>query len=184
MTVTAIAARYAEALTEVVTAAGSPVRPQDSVNEIRAFVSTLASSNELYIALTSPAIPASRKKAVIGRIADDLQLSGIIRNFLFVVTSHRRIAALAEILQLLEEKLDERLGFVRAEVASARELSAGQRAALTQTLEHLSGKRVRLRFQIEESLIGGVVARIGSTVYDGSVRGQLQLLERSLVRQE
>jgi F-type H+-transporting ATPase subunit delta len=184
MTVTAIAARYAEALAELVTAAGSPVRPQESVDEIRAFVSTLESSNELYIALTSPAVPLSRKKAVIGRIADDLQISGVIRNFLFVVTGHGRIPALAQILQVFEEALDERLGFVRAEVASARELSGEQRAALARTLEHLSGKHVRMRFQIEESLIGGVVAQIGSTVYDGSVRGQLQLLERSLVRQE
>jgi F-type H+-transporting ATPase subunit delta len=184
MTLTAIAARYAEALAEIVTAAGSPVRPQDSVDEIKAFVSTLQSSNELYIALTSPAIPLSRKKAVVGRIADDLQVSTIIRNFLFVVVGHNRIPALAQILQVFEEVLDARLGYVRAEVASARELSAEQRAALSRTLEHLSGKRVKMRFQIEESLIGGVVAQIGSTVYDGSVRGQLRLLERNLVRQE
>jgi F-type H+-transporting ATPase subunit delta len=184
MTVTAIAARYAEALADIITAEGSPVRPQESLDELRAFVSTLESSSELYIALTSPAVAVSRKKAVVGRIADDLQVSGIIRNFLFVVIGHGRIPALTHILQVFEEVLDRRLGYVRAEVASARELSAEQRAALSQTLEHLSGKRVRMRFQIEESLIGGVVAQIGSTVYDGSVRGQLQALERRLVRQE
>jgi F-type H+-transporting ATPase subunit delta len=184
MTLTAVAARYAEALADLVTAPNSPVRPQDALDEFRAFESTLRSSGELYTALTTPAVPLSRKKAVIARIADDLQVSQLIRNFLFVVAGHHRIPLLSEILQSFEVALDERLGYVRAEVASARELSAEQRNALNAALERLSGKRVRMRFTIDDSLIGGVMARIGSTVYDGSVRGQLQSMERRLVRQE
>jgi F-type H+-transporting ATPase subunit delta len=184
MTVSALASRYAEALADVVTAPGSSVHPQDAVDELRAFEGTLRSSADLYNALTSPAIPPSRKKAVVGRIADDLQLSRITRNFLFVLIDHRRIPALSEILQTLEVALDRRLGFARAEVASARELNQEQRAALNTTLERLTGKRIRMRFRIDETLIGGVVARVGSTVYDGSVRGQLQSLERRLVTQE
>jgi F-type H+-transporting ATPase subunit delta len=184
MTDSAVAARYAEALADVVTAAASPVRPQDAVDEFRAFEATLKGSAELYIVLTTPSVAMSRKKAVVGRIADDLQVSRVIRNFLMVVTGHRRIPLLSGILQSFEEVLDQRLGYVRAEVASARELSVEQRAALNATLERLSGKRVRMRFRIDDSLIGGVLARIGSTVYDGSVRGQLQSMERRLVRQE
>jgi len=80
--------------------------------------------------------------------------------------------------------LDQRLGYARAEVASPRELNNAQRTALNATLERLTGKRIRMRFTIDESLIGGVVARIGSTVYDGSVRGQLQSLERRLMARE
>ena len=182
MTSTALATRYAEALVDLVTAANSPVRPQDALDEFRAFAATLHSSAELYVALTTPAIPVGRKKAVVARIADDLQVSRIIRNFLFVVVGHHRIPALSQILQSFELLLDERLGYVRVEVAAARELSAEQRGALNATLERLSGKRVRMRFTIDDSLIGGVIARIGSTVYDGSVRGQLQSLERRLVR--
>lgn len=184
MTVAAVAARYAEALADVVTAAASPVRAQDALDELRAFEGTLRSSADLYNALTSPAIAGSRKKAVVGRIADDLQVSKITRNFLFVLIDHRRVPALAEILRTFEVVLDQRLGYVRAEVASPRELNNAQRASLNATLERLTGKRIRMRFSIDESLIGGVVARIGSTVYDGSVRGQLQSLERRLVAQE
>jgi F-type H+-transporting ATPase subunit delta len=184
MTISAVAARYAEALADVVTAPASPVRPHDVLDELRAFEATLSSSRELYTALTSPSVPLTRKKAVVGRIADDLQVSPVSRNFLFVVLGHRRIPAFAEILQSFELTLDERMGYVRAEVASARELNPGQRAAVSATLERLSGKRVRMRFHIEESLIGGVVARIGSTVYDGSVRGQLRSLEHRLISQD
>jgi F-type H+-transporting ATPase subunit delta len=184
MTVTAVAARYAEALAELVTVADSPVGPHYALDELRAFEATLNSSHELYTVLTTPAVPTNRKIAVVGRIADDLQISRLVRNFLFVVLRHRRIPAFSGILQLFEEMLDERLGYARAEVASARELNAEQRAALNATLERLSGKRVRVRFRIEESLIGGVVARIGSTVYDGSVRGQLHSLERRLIEVE
>jgi F-type H+-transporting ATPase subunit delta len=93
---------------------------------------------------------------------------------------HRRIAALSDIIQSFEIVIDERLGFARAEIASASELSKEQQAALTARLERLTGKRVRPQFAVDASLIGGVTARIGSTVYDGSVRGQLESLERRL----
>jgi F-type H+-transporting ATPase subunit delta len=184
MTATAVAARYAGALADIVTSAGSAVRPQDALAELRAFEGTLRSSPDLYNVLISPAIPGSRKKAVVGRIADDLQVSRITRNFLFVLIDHQRVPALTEILNTFEAVLDERLGFVRAEVASPRELNNEQRASLNATLERLTGKRIRMRFTVDESLIGGVVARIGSTVYDGSVRGQLQFLERRLAAQD
>src|SRR5207302_1033528 len=97
-----------------------------------------------------------------------------------VLVDHRRIGRIAEVTQLFEQKLDERLGFARAEVHSARELTEGQRAALAAELERMAGKRIRMRVLLDESLIGGVVARIGSTVYDGSVKGRLQSLERRL----
>jgi F-type H+-transporting ATPase subunit delta len=184
MTLTAVAARYAEALADIVTGASSPVRPQAALDELKAFAQTLRSSSELYNALTTPSVQVSRKKAVVGRIADDLQISPVVRNFLFVVVGHHRIPIFAEIVEAFELQLDERMGYVRAAVASARELSPQQRSMLNGSLERLSGKRVRMQFKIDESLIGGAVARIGSTVYDGSVRGQLESLERRLVRQE
>ena len=184
MTLTAVAKRYAEALADIVAGASSPVRPQDALDELKAFADALRSSSELYHALTTPSVQVSRKKAVVGRIADDLQISPVVRNFLFVIVGHNRIPIFAEIVEAFELQLDERMGYVRAAVASARELSAEQRNMLNGSLERLSGKRVRMQFKIDESLIGGAVARIGSTVYDGSVRGQLQSLERRLVKQE
>ena len=115
-----------------------------------------------------------------GRIAGVLGLSPITRNFVFVLIDHRRIPELNQILQTFELVLEERLGFARAEISSARELSETQRSALSGKLEQLTGKRIRMRFAVNESLIGGVVARIGSTVYDGSLRGQLSSLGRRL----
>ena len=90
------------------------------------------------------------------------------------------MGSLTEILHSFELIMDERLGFARAEISSARELTEAQRTALSTQLAQLTGKKVRMRFAVDESLIGGAVARIGSTVYDGSVRGQLQSLERRL----
>ena len=180
MTLSAVATRYANALADVVTAGGSPISPPDAVSELRAFEAALAASTELQNALVTPAVPAGRKRAVVGRIAEILKLSRISRNFLYVLIDHRRIAALSGIIDSFELIVDERLGFARAEVAAAREMTEPQRAALTSVLERLTGRRIRTRFAVDERLIGGVVARIGSTVYDGSVRGQLASLGRRL----
>jgi len=180
MTLSAVASRYASALADVVTAGGSALGPQAAVAELRDFESLLQSSPELHNALLTPAVPVGRKRAVVGRLADLLKLSRIARNFLFVLIDHRRITSLPQIIQSFEEIVDERLGYARAEVASARELTEPQRTALNAQLERLTGKRIRMRFSVDESLIGGVVARIGSTVYDGSLRGQLASLESRL----
>lgn len=180
MTLSAIASRYADALADVVTGADSAVRPQDALAQLQSFEQTLGASADLHNALTSPAVPASRKKAVVARLGEMLGISRVLRNFLFVLIDHRRIAGLTEIIQIFERKIDERLGFARAEVLSARELTEAQRAALTKELEQLAAKRIRMRVAVDEALIGGVVARIGSTVYDGSVRGRLHSLERRL----
>jgi len=180
MTLTAVATRYANALADVVTAGGSPTSPPDAVSELRAFESALQASTELQNALETPAVPAGRKRAVVGRIAEILKLSRISRNFLYVLIDHRRMAALSGIIDSFELIVDERLGFARAEVSAAREMTEPQRAALTSVLERLTGRRIRMRFAVDESLIGGVVTRIGSTVYDGSVRGQLASLGRRL----
>ena len=102
MTVSAVAKRYAEALADVVTAASSALRPQDAVSELGSFEAALRSSAELYHALVSPAVPASRKRAAVGRIAALLGLSPITRNFLFVLIDHRRIPELSQILQAFE----------------------------------------------------------------------------------
>ena len=179
MTLSAVATRYAKALADVTnTASGLP--PQDALVQLRAFESTLDASREMLNALTTPAVPLSRKRAVVGRIAGLLQLSPIARNFLFVLIDHRRIALLGAILHSFELLVDERMGFARAEVSAPRELTESQRGAINAQLEKITGKRIRTRFSVDQALIGGVVARIGSTVYDGSVRGQLQTLGRRL----
>ena len=180
MTSSALATRYAGALVDVVTGARSAVEPHQAVAQLRSFEATLKSSQELYTALVSPAVPPSRKKAVVDRLAGRLGLSKITRTFLYVLIDHRRIAAFPAIVDAFDVLLDERLGFARAEVVSALPLAESQEKALVAELERMSGKRVRPRFAVDPALIGGAVARMGSTVYDGSVRGQLQALERRL----
>jgi F-type H+-transporting ATPase subunit delta len=180
MTLSVVATRYAKALADVTTSAAAGLRPEDALRELRAFESTLAGSRELENALTTPAVPGSRKRAVVERIAGLLKISGIARNFLFVLIDHRRIALLGAILHSFDLIVDERLGFARAEVSSPRELTETQRGAINAQLERLTGKRIRMRLAVDAELIGGVVARIGSTVYDGSVRGQLQTLGQRL----
>jgi F-type H+-transporting ATPase subunit delta len=180
MRVSAVAARYANALADVVTGKTSTVKPADALAELKSFESLLSSSAELHNALVTPAVAAGRKKAVVGRLGLEMQLSQVTRNFLFVLVDHRRIAELRNIVESLEVVLDERLGYLRAEVVSARELNQQQREALDRELERVSGKRIRAQYAVDPSLIGGAVARIGSTVYDGSVRGQLESLGRRL----
>jgi F-type H+-transporting ATPase subunit delta len=183
MTLSAVANRYSNALADVVTATDSPLRPAQAVAELQAFAALLAGSVELQNALATPAVPASRKRAVVAKLADRLELSGITRNFLFVLIDRGRMAAMAEIVHSFELIVDERMGFARAEVTAARELTEAQRRDVSAELERLTGKRLRARFAVDESLIGGVVARIGSTVYDGSLRAQLALLEHRLGEQ-
>ena len=180
MTLSAVATRYAKALADVTTASGAALQPADALTQLRAFEAALSASHELQNALSTPAVPASRKRAVVGRIAEVIKLSPIALNFLYVLIDHRRITLLSAILNDFELTVDERLGFARAEVSSPTELTEAQRGAINAQLETLTGKRIRMRFAVDPALIGGVVARIGSTVYDGSVRGQLLTLGRRL----
>lgn len=180
MPISAIANRYANAFADVLTSPASPVRPEQALAELHGFEAAFCESADLRNVLETPAIPPARKRAVVARIGELLQVSKVTRNFLFVLVDHRRLAGLPEIAQRVEEVLDERLGFARAQVTAARELTEEQRAALNTALEDISGKRIRARYSVDPSLIGGVVARIGSTVYDGSVRGQLATLGRRL----
>jgi F-type H+-transporting ATPase subunit delta len=176
MTNPAVVSRYANALADAVTSPGSGLTAENALAELRSFDAAMAASHELGQVLVTPAVPGSRKRAAVGRIADILKLSRMTRNFLFVLIDKGRITSLADIIHAFETVADERLGLARADVASARELTDTQRSALTSQLERMTGKRIRARYSVNEALIGGAVARIGSTVYDGSVRGQLQAL--------
>ncbi len=180
MTSSALAFRYANALADVVTRPAAGIDPQRAAAELRAFEAALASSPELREVLSSPAVPPSRKRAVVGRIAELAGISRVLRNFLLVLIDHRRVTILADVLERFEFLVDERLGFTWALVRSASELDERRRAALVAELERVTGKRVRARFEVDGSLIGGAVAKIGSTVYDGSVRARLEGLGRRL----
>jgi F-type H+-transporting ATPase subunit delta len=176
----ALAFRYARALADLVLDPASTADPQAVTAEIELFETTLGAWPDLRLALESPTVPAARKRAVVGRLAESLPLSDLIRRFLFVLIDHRRVALLGDVREAFQAVIDERLGLVRADVVSARLLGPEERARILATLGRLTGHEARAEFRVERELIGGVVARIGSTVYDGSIRGQLQGLKQRL----
>lgn len=176
----AAAARYARALADIATAPGAEADPRGVAEELSAFEAALASSADLRNILLSPAVAPARKRAVVGRIGASLALSRLVRNFLFVVIDHRRIEMLGQIRAAYEAALDERLGVARADITSAAGLTEAERQAIAAQLGRLSGRRIRPEFAVDAALIGGVSAKIGSTIYDGSVRGRLQALRRKM----
>jgi F-type H+-transporting ATPase subunit delta len=158
------------------------VKPAEVVAQIASIEALIASSSDLKHVLETPAVPGSRKRAVLGKLAEPLGLSPVVRNFLFVVTDHRRLPYLSQIREAFEQFVDEHMGFVRASVTSAAPLDENQSRALEAELGKLTGKRVRAEYNTDSNLVGGATARIGSTVYDGSVHGQLQTMRRKLTQ--
>src|SRR5579871_2252319 len=179
----ALAYRYARALVDIVLQPGSQLKPEDAVAQLQAAAKMVADSHELRNALLTPAISPSRKRAAMGKLLQELGASTVIRNFIFVVIDHRRIAMLDEMREAFELALEERLGFARAEVVSAAALDDQHKAQLESELARLTGKRMRLHFAVDPELLGGAAARIGSTLYDGSLRGQLEQMRRQLTEQ-
>ena len=174
----AVTARYARALADVL---GRPDAPAEGVvAELRAFLALLETSEELRTVLANPAVAAARKHALIERLGEPLGLSRIGHNFLRVLLDHRRMNLLDEILGKLETLLDEQRGIVRAEVRTAVELAANERQLLEQALGGLTGKQVRMQCSTDPELLGGAVTRIGSTIYDGSLREQLRQVRQRL----
>ncbi len=127
-----------------------------------------------------PALNAEVKRQVIEKIAAKMNIDTAVRNFIYLLVDHRRTEMLAEIQQAFRAELNARLGIVEAEVTSARELSAAEKKELTAVLEKRTGKKIEARFQEDEALLGGAIVRLGSTIYDGSVRDQLDRLREQL----
>ncbi len=176
----AVIDRYANALADVVLSPQSDVKQQDAVAQLRTFCDVFGESRDLRAVLATPAVPATRKRAVLKDIAQRLGASRVVRNFILVLSDHRRITALAQVVDAVETVFDERMGFVRAEVKCAYDLPAAQQNELSSQLSALAGKQIRMRFSVDPELIGGVTAKIGSRVYDGSVKGQLADMRRRL----
>ena len=178
----AVASRYARALVDILLSPVPAVGPDQALAQLRLFQSLQQDSADLRNVLASPAVGAARKRAVVERLAPLAGLSVLVKNFLFVLIDHRRIAMLPEVVASIASQLDERRGIARARVTSARPLDAEQQAQVEAALARLTGKQVHGEYAVDESLLGGITARVGSRVYDGSVRGQLDSLRARLVR--
>jgi F-type H+-transporting ATPase subunit delta len=125
-------------------------------------------------------VSKARRRAVVEKLAGELGFNRLIRNFLLVVVGHRRVHELPAMRHAFEAAVDERLGFVPAEIASAKELNGDQKNDIERTLAAKLGKSIRATYEVDPSLIGGVRARVAAREYDASVRGKLESLRQRL----
>ena len=170
---------YARAFADVVI--GSKLDSGSMTEQLKAFEALLAQSDPLRRVLENPSISGDRKLAVLDAIAAKIALARPVRNFIAVLTDHRRLPLLDDILKQVEQELNERLGIADAEVCSARELSDTEKKLLEAEVGRLTGKKVRARYRRDASLLGGAVVQVGSTIFDGSVEGQLERIREQLV---
>jgi F-type H+-transporting ATPase subunit delta len=173
----ATAQRYAGALADV---AMEHESAEAVKRDLAAFVELFFSSSDLRNALESPAVNRDVKLKVITAIATKMELNAAVRNFICLVVDHRRTEMLREMAVAFAGELNKRLGMDEAEVTSARELSAQEKKELITVLERGTRKKIEARFQEDKELLGGAIVRLGSTIYDGSVREQLNRLRERL----
>jgi F-type H+-transporting ATPase subunit delta len=169
--------QYANALADVALAQGAA---EPVLKQLADFGALYAQSAELRNFLASPAVDRNAKHGVIEKLTVRLAASKVLRNFLFVIADHQRTHILPEIIAAFQEVVRQRQGIAEAEISSAVELSAAQKAEFARTLERLTGKRIEPKYSLEPALLGGAVARVGDTIYDGSLRHRLNALRTRL----
>jgi F-type H+-transporting ATPase subunit delta len=153
-----------------------------AVAQLRSLADAFQVSSQLRKVWESPAIPVEQKHKVLDALAARVGVTARpLRNFIAVLIDQRRIALLPEIAAQVELELNARGGRIDADIVSARELTPEQQAALLAEIARVTGKTVLPRYSTDRRLIGGVTVRVGSTIYDGSVRGQLQRMRRQLI---
>jgi F-type H+-transporting ATPase subunit delta len=170
---------YARAFADVVV--GNKRDSTRLLQELHAFDALLKESVQLRRVMENPSIPGDRKRAVLDGVAQRLGMTPQVRNFIAVVTDHRRLPLFGEILRQLEQELNDRMGIADAEIISARELTETEARQLEAEIGRLTGKHVRARYSKDPSLLGGARVKVGSTIYDGSVSEQLERIREQLV---
>jgi F-type H+-transporting ATPase subunit delta len=176
--VASVASTYARALADVVLE--EHLNAARTTSGLRRIAALLAESIALGRVWENPAVPAEQKRNLLDAI---VKLEGIekpVRNLVAVLIDHRRVPLLDRIVEQLEKELDARLGFAEAEISSARELRDPEKRALESQIEKVTGKKVRASYGLDRSLLGGAVVRVGSTIYDGSVKGQLERIKQAI----
>ena len=172
-----IARRYATALADVIT----EHREEDEVRaELAEWERMLSANPALLEIFSNPTVGYEQKQKVLNELISRTKVRTSTANFLRVLLKNQRLADLPQVTKRLSQVLDERSGVISADVISARPLDAANTAALAERLGDITGKKVNINFATDESLLGGIVTRIGSTVYDGSVRNQLERLGQEL----
>ena len=177
MSTRASAARYASALFDVAIKESTPEQAQ---TELDAFAALVASHAELQKALVNPAVPAANKRVVVEELAQRLQPSTPVRKLLLLLAERDRLELLPDLVEVYRERVREHLHVLDAEVTTAGPLGTEETARLQQRLAASTGRAVTMTTRVDPSIIGGIITRIGSTVYDGSVSSQLAALRQRL----
>lgn len=179
MSVETVARRYATALADVVT----KTNETDNIkSELKTWESMLGENSNLTEVFSNPSIQQEQKEKVLGSLIEKSKPAPMTANFLRVLLRNGRLTELKQINTRFESVLEERANVVSAKIISARPLGDNEKRELQTNLEKMTGKRVNLNFDINDDIIGGVITTIGSTVYDGSVRTQLENLKQQMIK--
>ena len=178
MITSAAAERYARAIFELGSESGQLDRLSQ---EIADFAASFADVPELRRALENPVLDESKRESILRQVAAHSQLGPLAIKALLVLLKRRRLAALPAISRRLRTLADEQNGVCRAKIVSAGSLPETYLNQLKQGLERAVGKRIIFEHEEDASLIGGIVAQIGDNIFDGSIRGRLEELERQLL---
>ena len=173
------AKRYATALIDAL----SPDKTEAGIQQLRSFASLLKEQPDGRRLLENPAMAGERRKRLLKEITAALSLDRRVANFINILADRNRLPLLGKIIDEYQRLLDKRMGIVRARVTAAWALDPAQQQKLARKLEEITGKDVRMEVAVDASLIGGVVAQVGSTIYDGSVRQKLQAFKSRLVEE-
>jgi F-type H+-transporting ATPase subunit delta len=171
--------RYARAFAQV--AASTQLDSQAAQQQLADFAATLDESRELREILMNPSIAHEQKLRIVDALAKRVGMAPQVRNFVAVMMEHQRLPELGDILADYATIADEQSGFVEAEIVSAHPLNDEDRKQLEAQVARRAGGQVRTTYRQDPLLLGGVVVKIGSTIYDGSVRAQLADLRQKLV---
>jgi F-type H+-transporting ATPase subunit delta len=178
MSLLMIARRYATALADVTTKQGESREVQ---TELIAWEQLINSTPNLLEVFRNPTIALDQKRRVLNRLIERTRPRSTTANFLKVLLQNQRLTELGEINRKFEDVLDDRGGMVAAEVTTAAPVSEQSQQQVLATLQSLTNRKVRVTFATNPDLIGGLVTRVGSTVYDGSVRNKLQQIRDKMV---
>lgn len=176
----AIATRYATALAEVLSGEKADTTPQEALDQLRDFQGTMESAPELRTLFSAPSVDGESKKRLAAMIGERIGFSKSVRNLVFVLLDNGRITLLPELISAFEQWFDDKQGIGRISVTSAAPLLDDQRAAVIDKFKRLTGREIHASFHLDETLLGGVVVRVGSKLYDGSLSSQLQMLDRAM----
>jgi F-type H+-transporting ATPase subunit delta len=176
--VASVASTYARAFADVIVSAH--LDANRAVGGLHRIVGLLAESENLRRVWENPAVPAEQKRKLLDAIVEREGIERHVRNLVAVLIDHRRVQFLARIAEQLKKELDARMGFAEAHITSARELGDAEKRALEAQIEKVTGKKVRAQFGLDAALLGGAVVRVGSTIYDGSVKGQLEKIREAI----